>query len=222
MRSRGKGNGALCAIYRRIPSYFSDRSVPGEGSSDVAQSLSSALASAFDSIHNWNLHAGAKHLVLVLGATNEPWAVDEGFLRQGRFDRAVFVGPLKREEQAYLHARVTMLQRSSSKRQGETGLDLRRGRGGGGGGDSSCTASSTCVHLNGEIFWADLQLLVQQHCKPSIAKSRRLRLGLRAGLVCWSCERRTLGRPVPVSAHCRRTRNEEYRKWGRGALELAL
>ena len=56
-----------------------------EGGSDVGQSLSTALATAFDTINRWNAHAGARNFILIIGATNEPWAVDKGFLRRGRF-----------------------------------------------------------------------------------------------------------------------------------------
>ena len=66
----------------------------GEEGTGVGQTLSSALAGAFDTINIWNRHAGANNAILVLGATNEPWAVDRGFLRRGRFDQALFVGPL--------------------------------------------------------------------------------------------------------------------------------
>ena len=53
-----------------------------EGGSDVGQSLSTALATAFDTINRWNAHAGARNFILIIGATNEPWAVDKGFLRR--------------------------------------------------------------------------------------------------------------------------------------------
>ena len=31
--------------------------------------------------------------ILIVGATNAPWAIDHAFLRQGRFDKAIFVHP---------------------------------------------------------------------------------------------------------------------------------
>jgi SpoVK/Ycf46/Vps4 family AAA+-type ATPase len=38
--------------------------------------------------------------VLILGATNVPWAVDPAFRRPGRFDRVVFIPPPDREARA--------------------------------------------------------------------------------------------------------------------------
>jgi len=61
---------------------------------EVGSSLSSTLASCFDDINNWNSNAGNESLVTIIAATNEPWAIDSGFLRAGRFDRVLFVGPL--------------------------------------------------------------------------------------------------------------------------------
>jgi SpoVK/Ycf46/Vps4 family AAA+-type ATPase len=61
---------------------------------EVGSSLSSTLASCFDDINNWNSNAGNESLVTIIAATKEPWAIDSGFLRAGRFDRVLFVGPL--------------------------------------------------------------------------------------------------------------------------------
>lgn len=36
---------------------------------------------------------GSKNLLLVLGATNRPWEIDEAVFRTGRFDEKVYVGP---------------------------------------------------------------------------------------------------------------------------------
>lgn len=52
--------------------------------------------------------AGRKESVLVLAATNAPWAVDPALRRPGRFDRVLFVPPpdaAAREEILRLHAR---------------------------------------------------------------------------------------------------------------------
>jgi SpoVK/Ycf46/Vps4 family AAA+-type ATPase len=63
----------------------------GDGNSDT---LTTALAGCFDSIAHWNYHAGPESMVTVIAATNEPWAIDEGFLRPGRLDKVVYIGPL--------------------------------------------------------------------------------------------------------------------------------
>ena len=56
--------------------------------------LSSTLMSCLDDILLWNSNAGSNHLITVIAATNEPWAIDKSFLRPGRFDRCIYVGPL--------------------------------------------------------------------------------------------------------------------------------
>ena len=58
--------------------------------------------------------------VLILAATNVPWAVDPAFRRPGRFDRLLFVPPPDRE------ARRAILSLELDQRPTETGLDLSR------------------------------------------------------------------------------------------------
>lgn len=60
----------------------------------MGASLTSALALCLDDVAAWNMYAGTGSLITIIAATNEPWAVDIGFLRPGRFDKRVFVGPL--------------------------------------------------------------------------------------------------------------------------------
>ena len=59
-----------------------------------ASTLSSTLAGCFDDLNRWNRHAGAESMVTVIAATNEPWAIGTAFLRPGRLEKCVFVGPL--------------------------------------------------------------------------------------------------------------------------------
>lgn len=59
------------------------------------------------------------HQVLVLGATNVPWAVDPAFRRPGRFDRVLFVPPPDAE------ARKTILELLLAGRPVVADLDLR-------------------------------------------------------------------------------------------------
>jgi transitional endoplasmic reticulum ATPase len=56
--------------------------------------------------------------VLILGATNVPWAVDAAFRRPGRFDRVLFVPPPDRE------ARQAILRRLLDERPAARGIDL--------------------------------------------------------------------------------------------------
>jgi transitional endoplasmic reticulum ATPase len=58
--------------------------------------------------------------VLVIGATNTPWAVDAAFRRPGRFDRVLFVPP---PDQA---ARAAILELMMQGRPLAPGLDLQR------------------------------------------------------------------------------------------------
>jgi SpoVK/Ycf46/Vps4 family AAA+-type ATPase len=56
--------------------------------------------------------------VLILGATNVPWAVDAAFRRPGRFDRSMFVPPPDRV------ARAAILQQMLSARPAEPDIDV--------------------------------------------------------------------------------------------------
>jgi SpoVK/Ycf46/Vps4 family AAA+-type ATPase len=57
------------------------------GPNDHKASLVSTFLSAFDGVSSVN------EGVLVLAATNVPWAIDSAFRRPGRFDRVLFVPP---------------------------------------------------------------------------------------------------------------------------------
>lgn len=59
------------------------------------------------------------HGVLVLGATNVPWAVDPAFRRPGRFDRVVFIPPPDRD------ARVSILELLLAERPTDGDIDVR-------------------------------------------------------------------------------------------------
>jgi transitional endoplasmic reticulum ATPase len=76
--------------------------------------LVSTFLSTFDGLDTQN------DGVLVLAATNVPWAVDSAFRRTGRFDRVIFVPP---PDQA---ARRAILRRLLLERPVTSGLDLER------------------------------------------------------------------------------------------------
>lgn len=59
------------------------------------EATSSKLVSQF--LAEMDGFAQDNHGVLILGATNVPWAVDPAFRRPGRFDRVVFIPPPDRE-----------------------------------------------------------------------------------------------------------------------------
>jgi len=61
----------------------------------------------------------SKNLLLVLGATNKPWSIDEAVFRTGRFDEKVYIGLPD------FPARVKILELNLNGAQVENGLDLR-------------------------------------------------------------------------------------------------
>lgn len=113
----------------------------GDGDSG-GSSLTATLAGCFDDLNVWNRNAGAESLVTVLASTNEPWAVDPGFLRPGRLDKCVFVGPLncqgrleflanrvmsqskRNENEDKDESHMHMLQAVATATEGFTGADL--------------------------------------------------------------------------------------------------
>ena len=60
----------------------------------------------------------SKNLLLVLGATNKPWSIDEAVFRTGRFDEKVYIAPPD------LPARVKILELNLKGAKTATGLDL--------------------------------------------------------------------------------------------------
>jgi SpoVK/Ycf46/Vps4 family AAA+-type ATPase len=85
-----------------------------DSSSDNKASLVSTFLSTFDGLDSRN------DGILVLAATNVPWAVDSAFRRPGRFDRVIFVPPPDRA------ARITILHRILADKPVSPGLDLER------------------------------------------------------------------------------------------------
>jgi SpoVK/Ycf46/Vps4 family AAA+-type ATPase len=79
--------------------------------SDFKASLVSAFLNAFDGM------SASNDKVLVMGATNAPWAIDSAFRRPGRFDRSIFVPPPDRQ------ARSSILLRSLETRPIEQDID---------------------------------------------------------------------------------------------------
>ena len=64
------------------------------GEEHTKSSLSSTLTSCFDDLNIWNSYSSAKCNVVVIAATNEPWAIDHSFLRPGRLEKYIYIGPL--------------------------------------------------------------------------------------------------------------------------------
>jgi SpoVK/Ycf46/Vps4 family AAA+-type ATPase len=86
--------------------------------------------------------------VLILGATNVPWAVDPAFRRPGRFDRVIFVPPPDRE------ARQSILQLHLKERPLAGDVDL-----------------ASLARRTGGYSGADLENLVETAADMAIARS---------------------------------------------------
>jgi SpoVK/Ycf46/Vps4 family AAA+-type ATPase len=85
-----------------------------DAGNDNKSSLVSTFLSTFDGLDSRN------DGILVLAATNVPWAVDSAFRRPGRFDRVIFVPPPDRA------ARFTILRRMLADKPVTPGLDIER------------------------------------------------------------------------------------------------
>ncbi len=83
-------------------------------SGEVGASLVSAFLSEMDGF------SASSEGVLVLAASNTPWAVDPAFRRPGRFDRVLFVPPPDQT------ARLAILTGGLAGRPVAPGLDMRR------------------------------------------------------------------------------------------------
>jgi SpoVK/Ycf46/Vps4 family AAA+-type ATPase len=92
--SDAKANAPCVVFIDEFQSIFAARGAEEGSSGSVGVSLTAALAAALDDVAAWNASAGSQSLITVLAASNEPWAIDSGFLRPGRLDRCVFVGPM--------------------------------------------------------------------------------------------------------------------------------
>lgn len=129
---------------------FSDRGDSGDTirRDGTGALLTAALAACMDDLQNWNDHAGPGSSVLLLCATNEPWAVDTGFLRPGRLDLTVYVGALDAE------ARMAMLADGIEARRGcATGDEVA---------EIEVEARASVEDLTEGFTGADLSLLLQK------------------------------------------------------------
>ncbi|CAE7474522.1 afg2, partial [Symbiodinium microadriaticum] len=81
---------------------FAARHDSTRGDNGNGASLTSTLSGCLDDIATWNASAGLDAMVTVIAATNEPWAIDVGFLRPGRFDKVLYVGPMNKSERTQL------------------------------------------------------------------------------------------------------------------------
>lgn len=94
--SQAKANAPCVVFIDEFQSIFASReAADGDSTSAVGVSLTAALATALDDITAWNANAGTQSLITVLAASNEPWSIDSAFLRPGRLDKCILVGPLE-------------------------------------------------------------------------------------------------------------------------------
>lgn len=84
--------------------FFDEVEALGSKRSHTREATSAKLVSQF--LAEMDGYAQDNHGVLILAATNVPWAVDPAFRRPGRFDRVLFVPPPDRVAREYLLARL--------------------------------------------------------------------------------------------------------------------
>ena len=85
---------------------------------EVTRSVISLLLQELDGID------GERNPILLIGATNVPWMVDEAFLRPGRFDVCLYIGLPDLEARRYMMYRAL----DTGKVSYETGLDIHIAR----------------------------------------------------------------------------------------------
>lgn len=105
-----------------------------------------SMVSAF--LNEMDGFSSANDRILVLAATNVPWAVDPAFRRPGRFDRVVFIPPPDRE------ARKVILALELKDRPTGTDIDL-----------------DTIANATGGFSGADLTSVVETACDIAIEES---------------------------------------------------
>jgi SpoVK/Ycf46/Vps4 family AAA+-type ATPase len=123
----------------------------GGGEDGTGALLTAALAACMDDVERWNAAAGPASSVTVLAATNEPWAVDEGFLRPGRLDQTLYVGTLEVGARRALLSEALALRGGSGNGRGEEASDA----------EMEAAAVAVCGMTAG-FTGADLSLLVQR------------------------------------------------------------
>jgi SpoVK/Ycf46/Vps4 family AAA+-type ATPase len=132
---------------------------PSGGSGSVGSTLTSALAACFDEVLSWNSSAGSGALITVIAATNEPWAVDRGFLRPGRLARALFVGPLSLEDRiAFVRSALGPVGAHTHSHTPQTASDSDCGN----GPDTTETLLAQVGALSEGFTGADVALLVRR------------------------------------------------------------
>jgi len=111
------------------------------GDADRGASLVSTFLNEFDGVHADN------EGVLILAATNVPWAIDSAFRRPGRFDRILFIPPPDRD------ARLAILTMAMADRPQE-GVQLE-----------------ALAHATSGFSGADLVGVVEDACDLAIEES---------------------------------------------------
>jgi transitional endoplasmic reticulum ATPase len=118
----GESEQKLHALFEKARSsapavlFFDELEALGGKRQYTREAASSKLVSQF--LSEMDGFSQANHGVLVLAATNVPWAIDSAFRRPGRFDRVLFVPPPDRE------ARKAILQLHLAGRPVVEGLPL--------------------------------------------------------------------------------------------------
>lgn len=101
----------------------------GEGAHETTQKVITVMLQELDGVND------AQNPILLLGATNAPWMIDEAFLRTGRFDVMAYVGlPNLDARRQILRAAFRdgsvacdeeALERTAARTEGLSGADLK-------------------------------------------------------------------------------------------------
>lgn len=106
---------------------FTQRSSSESSADESSSTLSATLASCLDDLYLWNCNTGSMQTsCIVIAATNEPWAVDKSFLRSGRFQKKILVGPLLlKERYEYANHHIRSLLQDVSFQAGAESILLK-------------------------------------------------------------------------------------------------
>ena len=147
----GESERKLAAIFARArasaPAVLFFDELDGLAAKQHRESMHSSIISQF--LSELDGFAGSNNGVLVLAATNVPWAIDPAFRRPGRFDRVIFVPPPDR----VARAAILKIQMAGRPTAGDVDLNWIAGQTAGFSG-------------------ADLELLVEEAVDAAIQASQ--------------------------------------------------
>eukprot|EP01034_Spumella_vulgaris_P027748 gene27748-34515_t len=119
---------APCIVFvDEFQALFTRRQGGADREDQTGTSLSSTLAICFDDLRLWN-QVNPTSLVTVIAASNEPWCIDNTFLRSGRMSVCLYVGALDADGRTeFLQQRLSEMLRTVKvdKKSVEFRVDIR-------------------------------------------------------------------------------------------------